>query len=347
MLYLLSIADSRATGPSAWSEWKGALLYEMFLKISPYLEAGHQLAAQHPDAVLQQVEQGVDWLRGQVESILEADEENLDAAFGPDGVDWLSAVTDVGRLPADYLLNFTPEVVAGHIRICRGNYQVLPKKALIFPEEMERHWSLLIVARDRPGLLAKICGVLTLHNLSVLSAQIFTWEGGETVTTAGGRESSTAVVEPERLALAVDVLEVRPLDGLSFIEKDWQAVNDSLDLALAHRLGLEHRIYQKLASIHERRKLPVQQSRIVIDNDISDRYTVIDVHSEDRAGQLYRITQILAEFGINIYRAFIATEAHQLIDVFYVLDREGQKITSESFAAEIKAGLLYAIGPSL
>ena len=86
-----------------------------------------------------------------------------------------------------------------------------------------------------------------------------------------------------------------------------------------------------------------QRSNIVIDNNISDSYTVIEVHSEDRTGQLYYITQALADFGINIYRAFIATEVQQLIDIFYVLDNEGQKITDESFAAEIREGVLYSM----
>jgi [protein-PII] uridylyltransferase len=151
------------------------------------------------------------------------------------------------------------------------------------------------------------------------------------------------------MALAVDVLEVRSFDGLSFQEKDWQAVNDDLDLALNHRLGLEHRIYRKLASLYERRKqagsaMPGQPKfQVVFDNTTSDTYTVIEVHSEDRAGQLYHITQTLADFGINIYRAFIATEVHQLIDNFYVLDSEGQKISDEVFVEEIRGGLLYAM----
>jgi len=104
--------------------------------------------------------------------------------------------------------------------------------------------------------------------------------------------------------------------------------------------------------MYERRKLSEtmlqgQLSRVVIDNDISDSYTVIEVHSEDGVGQLYHITQTLADFGINIYRAFIATEVHQLIDIFYVLDNEGQKITDASFASEIKEGVLYAIERAL
>jgi len=331
MLYLLSIADSKATGPSAWSDWKGALLHEMFLKITPYLEHG-LLAAAPLDAVRRQVEQGVDWLREQVVSLLAA-------SGGEAGME-----EDVALLPADYLLSFTPEVVAGHIRIHRENYQALRRKSLIFPRDLRQHWSLLIMAGDRPGLLAKICGVLTLHNFSVLSAQIFTWDGGEAATEGNGLNSR----EPGP-ALAVDVLDVRSCDGLSFQEKDWPAINNDLDLALNHRLGLEHRIYRKLASLYERRRLPGSvlsgqaKSQVVFDNTISDRYTVIEVHSEDRAGQLYHITQTLADFGINIYRAFIATEVHQLIDNFYVLDSEQRKITDDAFMAEIRDGLLYAM----
>lgn len=314
MLYLLSIADSKATGPSAWSDWKGALLQEMYLKITPYLELG-QLAAAPVETVQQQVEQGVDWLREQVVAL-----------FADDG-DGPGIKEEVKLLPADYLLCFTPEMVASHIRIHRENYQALRQKALIFPRELHQHWSLLIMAMDRPGLLAKICGVLALHNFLVLSAQIFTWEGGE----------------------AVDVLDVRSSDGLSFREKDWRAINHDLDLALNHRLGLEHRIYQKLSSLYGRRRLPgsmlagQQKSQVVFDNTVSETYTVIEVHSQDRAGQLYHITQTLADFGINIHRAFIATEVHQLIDIFYVLDGAGQKIEDDSYMAEIRDGLLYAM----
>jgi [protein-PII] uridylyltransferase len=318
MLYLLSLADSKATGPSAWSEWKAALLYEMFLKVTPYLESG-LIATAQPDTVRRQVEQGVDWLRGQVVTLLTG------AGAGEAGVD-TDLKADVALLPADYLLSFTPEAVAEHIRIHRKNYKALRRKSLIFPREIRDHWSLLVMARDRSGLLAKICGVLALHNLSVLSAQIFTWEGGE----------------------AVDVLEVRSLDGLTFHEKDWSAINRDLDLALDYRLGLGHRIYRKLAAIHERRRLSQamlgqQKSQVVIDNGASDSYTVIEVHSEDRAGQLYFITQALADFGINIYRAFIATEVQQLIDIFYVLDSHGRKITDQAFMDEIRDGVLYSM----
>lgn len=302
MLYLIAVADSHATGPSAWSDWKGTLLYEMYMKVHPYLQF------HAADDVVRQVDQGVDWLREQVISLI-SEEKDIRVA--------------VDDLPPDYLLSFTPEAVAAHVRTHQENYNVLQQKALIFPQQLQAQWSLLVMCRDRSGLLAKICGVLSLHNLSVLNAQIFTWKDGS----------------------VVDVLDVRPEDGVQYEEKDWQAVNDDLNRALNYRLGLGHRLYKKLSSGLGRRKRPagVNETKVVVDNEASDHYTIVEIYSSDSPGQLYRITQTLADFGISIYRAYIATEVEQLIDVFYVLDSQQEKVTDQSFIQELKDGLLYGI----
>jgi len=70
----------------------------------------------------------------------------------------------------------------------------------------------------------------------------------------------------------------------------------------------------------------------------------VEVYAPDRPGQLYHITQTLADFGINIHKAFIATEVERLIDVFYVLDMRHQKIVDQDFKREVTQGLLYSIG---
>jgi [protein-PII] uridylyltransferase len=302
MLYLLSVADAHATGPSAWSDWKGTLLYEMYMKIHPYL----QFSA--PDEVVHQVDQGVNWLREQVDEQLRSEKDTCFAAED---------------LPADYLLSFTPESVVAHLRMHRDHLQVLQQKALVFPQKLQTQWSLLVMSQDRSGLLAKICGVLSLHNLSVLNAQIFTWKDGS----------------------VVDALDVRPEDSVLYEEKDWQAISDDLNLALNHRLGLGHRLYKKLSSGFGRRRLPTgsSETRVVIDNESSEQYTIIEVYSADNSGQLYRITQTLADFGVNIYRAYIATEVEQLIDVFYVLDNREEKVVDSTFIREICDGILHGI----
>jgi [protein-PII] uridylyltransferase len=145
----------------------------------------------------------------------------------------------------------------------------------------------------------------------------------------------------------VDVIDVRPTDGLSFGERDWGALNEQLDLAIEHRMGLSHRLYRKLASTYGRRSQVVGEvaSKVVIYNASSDTYSVIEVYAPDTPGQLYHITQALADFGINIHKAYIATEVEQLIDAFYVLDSRGCKLVDEDFKEEVTLGILHSIGP--
>jgi len=305
MLYLLSVADSKATGPSAWSDWKAALMEEMYLKVSPYLEQDRHGIR---DVTVHE-EQGVEWLREQIRMQL-ADHKNLKI--------------DLDTLTTDYILSFNPEVIVGHVLTQRDNYQRIRQKSLIVADRNDDNWSLLIMASDKPGLLAKICGVMALNNLLVSKAQIFTWGDGT----------------------VVDVINVRSTDGLSFAERDWKALNDQLDLAIEHRMGLSHRLYGKLASTYGRRNKMVADvsSKIVMDNQSSDTYTVIEVYAPDLPVQLFHITQAMADFGLNIHKAYIATEVEQLIDVFYVIDSNGQKLIEEDFRKEVTQGLLYSIG---
>ncbi len=308
MLYLIAIADSKATGPSAWSEWKATLLQEMYLKMKPYFELARFDPAR-AELVESQVAQGVAWLRDQVAGLL-AEEKGLRV--------------DIDELLADYLLSFEPVTVAHHVILHRDNYRLLRQKSLLFAAENGEQWSLLIMSTDQAGLLAKICGVMALNNLTVLNARIFTWHDGT----------------------VVDVLDVRPTDGLAFAEKDWKRINLDLDLAISHRLGLSHRLYQKLSAVYGRKRELASKvvPRVVVDNETSAVYTIIEVYGNDREGQLYRITQTLTDFGINIHKAFIATEVERLIDVFYVLDRGGEKLQDDEFKHEITSGLLHSIG---
>jgi [protein-PII] uridylyltransferase len=305
MLYLLSVADSKATGPSAWSDWKATLMEELYFKVYPYLDIGRH--GVHD--VMAHEEQGVEWLREQVRMLLK-------------GVKDLRV--DIGSLSADYILSFSPEMIARHVLTQRDNYQLLRQRSLVLASEAEDAWQLLIMTFDRPGLLAKICGVMALNNLAVVKAQIFTWADGT----------------------VVDVVDVRSMDGLGFAEKGWRSLNEQLDLAIEHRMGLSHRLYRKLSSAYGRRGQMVGEvaSKVIIDNKSSETYSVIEVYAADLPGQLYHITQAMADFGLNIHKAYIATEVEQLIDVFYVLDSRGQKLVDEDFRQEVTQGILHSIG---
>lgn len=303
MLHLLSIADSKATGPSAWSDWKEGLMTKLFLKLRAVLEAGGGDDAEEQ----QQERQGAAWLREQAAALLKPGEEIR---------------MQLAELPADYLTSFSPEEVAQHLRLHRDQAALLQQKVLLFPEEQPGSWPLLILCRDRHGLLAKICGILSLHNLSVLAAKIFTWPDGT----------------------VADVLHVKPTATVAFAEQNWQLVEDDLNRAVNYRLDVGLQLHSKLDGQSSRR--PVQQLRteVIIDNAASEQHTVIEVYGGDHLGALYQLTQTLSDFRLSIHRARIATEVEQLIDVFYVTTEDRRKVEEAAMLAEIRHALLHVLG---
>ena len=303
LLYLLTIADSRATGPSAWSNWKAGLVAELYLGVKTYLAAGGAATGDdHGES------EGVRWLREQVATLLAGGQTAIDPAV----------------LPADYLLGFSPREVVRHLAIHREQGGRLRQQVLLFAEPGEQGWHLLIMGDDRPGLLAKFCGVLALHGLRVRSARIFTWPDGT----------------------VVDSLEVVPAALREFDEMDWGRVERDLNLAINYRLDVGFRLLEQRQPRPWGPARPVQQAqrRVMLDNQTSGRFTIVEVHAGDSPEILYQLAQTLADFDLTIHQARIATEVEQLIDVFYVRTATGGQLTDPEAMAALQSALLRLIG---
>ena len=67
---------------------------------------------------------------------------------------------------------------------------------------------------------------------------------------------------------------------------------------------------------------------MTINNAWSNRYTVVEVTGLDRPGLLYELTATLSKLNLNIASAHVATFGERVVDVFYVTDLIGAKITS-------------------
>jgi [protein-PII] uridylyltransferase len=88
------------------------------------------------------------------------------------------------------------------------------------------------------------------------------------------------------------------------------------------------------------RQLP---TRVEIDNQVSEDYTVIDIYSQDKVGLLYLLSSTLSKLGLYIGVSRISTKVDQVADVFYVRDSAGQKITAEAELEKIRTTLIGAI----
>jgi len=131
-----------------------------------------------------------------------------------------------------------------------------------------------------------------------------------------------------------------PLDPLR-TEEIWERIKGDLAEAFIGRLPLSGRLQQKAEpSIVSPRKTPSRQPHVHVDNESSDFFTLIEVFADDRIGLLYGITHTLFTLGIDIRIAKISTKTDQVADVFYVLDREGQKVLEEQTVNRIKEVLL-------
>ena len=88
------------------------------------------------------------------------------------------------------------------------------------------------------------------------------------------------------------------------------------------------------------------EPEVTINNQWSNRYTVIEVSGLDRPGLLYELTTTLSKLNLNIASAHVATFGERVVDVFYVTDLLGAKISSPTRQAAIKRALLQLFAPA-
>ena len=84
------------------------------------------------------------------------------------------------------------------------------------------------------------------------------------------------------------------------------------------------------------------QTYVRVDNDASSNATVVEVRAPDAVGLLYRITKALAEVGLDIRHAKVATLGHEVVDTFYV-QTHGGKVTDPFHLREVERALTHAV----
>jgi [protein-PII] uridylyltransferase len=86
-------------------------------------------------------------------------------------------------------------------------------------------------------------------------------------------------------------------------------------------------------------------NEVRINNELSSEFTVAEVFTVDRRGLLYKLARALHDAGVVIHFAKIGTHLDQVVDVFYVAERDGRKPQSEERLAEIREALVNAVSP--
>jgi UTP:GlnB (protein PII) uridylyltransferase len=79
--------------------------------------------------------------------------------------------------------------------------------------------------------------------------------------------------------------------------------------------------------------------RVVIDNETLDDATIIQVDSVNKHGILLDVVQVLADVNLVIIKAYISSDGGWFMDVFNVVDRDGNKIRDKEVLNYIQVRL--------
>lgn len=85
---------------------------------------------------------------------------------------------------------------------------------------------------------------------------------------------------------------------------------------------------------------------MVLNNQLSDSFTVIEVAGLDRPGLLYELTSTLSDLSLDITSAHITTYGEKAVDVFYVTDLTAKKIDLASRQKAIRDRLTAVLAPA-
>ncbi len=297
MLYVMTFADMRAVGPKVWNNWRDMLLGELYMRTLTRFEQG-QIEPEDAHARAERIRQ-------RLLGLLAPERRPAFHSFLASMPERYLTTTPENQVPAHFeLMNHLRE--AWSIRPAAEHPNLFVSTVRHVPES--EYSELTICTPDRPGLFSMIAGVLTAQGMNIVGARITTTRGGVALDSfrIGHQEHLERVLEPERWE-RVDQVLARVLRG-------------EVDVA-----GLVAASGRR--SILERpTRANTMPPEIIVDNEIAENYTVLDVVTGDRVGVLFTITHALHRLGLVIHLAKITTQAHQVLDVFYVTDGDGRKI---------------------
>ncbi len=299
-LAVLTFADMMATGPRGREKWRDTPVMSLFNTIDNCLEKGEpssQIIVERIATVRSRVEERISDVMTRVEL------ENYFSQLAP-----------------RYLISLSPDEIVQHLRLVQ-KLQASKERFLWEVAAGKETAEITIMSWDKPTLLARAAGILTLHSLNIMSAQLFRMN--------------------DEMSLLIFQCRYPDSEGESM---DWDAVKGDMDRLLKGRLALEYRIAARTAlGGRQRPVLRPTASQIIIDNESSAMYTILEVYTIDRIGLLYTISKTLNDLQAQIYIAKITTKNDQVADVFYIRTNGREKVTDPEQIGEIRKALRFCL----
>ena len=233
--------------------------------------------------------------------------------------------TFVRRHADAYWLAEPAEVLEGNARLVATVEADPPGLPVAMEVREDRGATLVsIYADDQPGLFCRLAGAISLAGGNIIDARIH--------TTADDKALDNFLVQDGHRGPLRDYHQLRRLEA-----------------AVLKALAGQEPSVERLAA----RSLPLRRAEafavhpaIFINNQASNRYTVVEVNARDRSALLYELTQALYDNDVIIRSAHVATHGERAVDVFYLTGADGGKIEAPAQLKRLETALhKAAAGP--
>lgn len=303
MLYVLTCADLAAVGPGVLTQWRLELLTQLYHNVRG------QLTGETFVGTLRDCEARRSELRKRL------------AHVGHDP--WWDK--QIGALPPAYLCRVPLECLADELTRMRHlsrDDAVAWGRYLRDTDAVE--YTVGTFEDVTPGIFHRLTGALTSQRLEILSAEIHTLHDALVLDRFYVQDRDFAGEPPEhRLTGVCKCLTsalTNPTDEPPRFPHIWGSETSATN-----------------------GNIPQPPVRVRVDNNTSERFTILDIFALDRMGLLYTITRMLFELGLSVHRAKVGGYVDQVVDVFYLTDVDGNKILDDRRLEEIRTRLFEKI----
>ena len=221
----------------------------------------------------------------------------------------------------NYWLSFDPASHERHARVmaaadAKNQLLTLAAESNDFRSITE----IILYTPDHPGLFSKLAGAISAAGGTIADAKAFTTSDG----------------------FALDILSIQDTEGSPFgdsmrIERLRQQIEKTLTGQIRASALFAKRPAKRRSSAFK------VTPRVSFDNQASSNATIVEVEGLDRPGLLYDVTLAMFESALSISSAMVSTYGERAIDVFYVRDGFGHKISHPDRLKTVEKRLLKAL----
>ncbi|MFT5325837.1 MAG: glutamate-ammonia-ligase adenylyltransferase [Planctomycetaceae bacterium] len=202
---------------------------------------------------------------------------------------------------------------------------------------------LTVCGFDQIGDLSMVCGLLFAYGFDIVSGNAFTTDDilDDTLADSDQQLSSTDAAK----FVDVFVLSPPPDTVLSNVWKEF--LTDLTSLVTLAREGqlrkAQASVVSKVAAAFDDSAstpgmlLPID---IEIDNEQSDRFTVLRISAEDTRGFIYELASSLTLLGYDIHRVTLTSIGDRAFDTLFIARQDGTKIVRPEMQTRLRAAVV-------